>query len=431
MIRIGEWRLEPHRNTLVDGAREVRIEPRAMQLLLYLAEHSGTIVTKEAIIRDVWDGVFVTDEALTYSIFEARKALGDDARRPRYIQTVPRKGYRLIAPVSEDDGVNLGVSRGIPPRWLPDRRVLGLVLLAVGFAAALTWIALRRGAEPSRAVLSSLTPPPAAQGALDFGELALSPDGRQAAWVARSRNGERILWTQSLRSGDAKALRGTEGAEFPFWSPEGDSIGFFAQGKLKRIEIANGAPRELCAAAFPWGGAWGRNGWILFAVEGKGIERVRASGGDAENVVLPTGPTVQYRWPSWLPDERHFLDLVIDDGSPDEARIVLHELGGGVEKALLSSGSRAEYAAPGYILHLRGRHLVARRFDLERLELAGESVVLAELVRETQGHTAFSLSQTGLLAYQPAAPVGAEPPAFSLLDWNRVLEAVSSESGHN
>jgi TolB-like protein len=90
-------------NRLIRERREVRIEPRAMQVLAYLAEHAGDVVTKEQLVQDVWEGAFVTDEALTYAVHELRKALGDDAKKPQFIETVPKKGYRLVAPVSFED----------------------------------------------------------------------------------------------------------------------------------------------------------------------------------------------------------------------------------------------------------------------------------------------------------------------------------------
>jgi DNA-binding winged helix-turn-helix (wHTH) protein/tetratricopeptide (TPR) repeat protein/TolB-like protein len=99
-FRIGDWLVQPQLNRLFGGGKEIRVEPKAMEVLAYLVEHAGQVVPKEAIIREVWSGAFVTDEVLTNAIWELRKALGDDARHPTFIQTVPRRGYRLIASVS-------------------------------------------------------------------------------------------------------------------------------------------------------------------------------------------------------------------------------------------------------------------------------------------------------------------------------------------
>ncbi len=96
-FRLGDWVVEPDLNRVVRSAGPIKLKPRVMQLLVYLAEHAAKVVTKEAIVRDVWDGACVTDDALTYTISELRKALGDDAKAPRFIQTIPKKGYRLIA----------------------------------------------------------------------------------------------------------------------------------------------------------------------------------------------------------------------------------------------------------------------------------------------------------------------------------------------
>lgn len=104
-FRIGDWRVQPQLNTLTDATREVQIEPKAMALLVYLAGHAGEVVSKEQLLGDVWEGAFVTDEVLTYAVWELRKALGDDAKKPRFIQTIPKKGYRLIVPVTIEDGL--------------------------------------------------------------------------------------------------------------------------------------------------------------------------------------------------------------------------------------------------------------------------------------------------------------------------------------
>ncbi len=99
-FRIGDWVVEPDQNRLVRGEHEAKIDSKAMQVLVSLAENADDVVLKEQIIEVVWEGTFVTDEVVTNAIWELRRALGDDAKSPRYIRTVPRKGYRLIAPVS-------------------------------------------------------------------------------------------------------------------------------------------------------------------------------------------------------------------------------------------------------------------------------------------------------------------------------------------
>ncbi|HWP41875.1 MAG TPA: winged helix-turn-helix domain-containing protein [Blastocatellia bacterium] len=101
-FRLGEWLVQPQLNTVSFNGTSSRLEPRAMEVLLYLARNRGEVVSKEQIIQDVWGGRFVTEEVMTNSIFELRKALGDEARNPRFIQTIPKRGYRLIAPVTSD-----------------------------------------------------------------------------------------------------------------------------------------------------------------------------------------------------------------------------------------------------------------------------------------------------------------------------------------
>ena len=98
-FQLGEWRVKPHTNMIEGPEGEAHLEPKAMQVLALLAQHAGGVVEKQEILEDVWDGTYVSDEVLPNAIWELRKALGDDARKPRFIQTLPKKGYRLIAPV--------------------------------------------------------------------------------------------------------------------------------------------------------------------------------------------------------------------------------------------------------------------------------------------------------------------------------------------
>ncbi len=113
-FRVGEWWVSPDLNSVARDGRTVRLEPRVMQVLAFLAERAGEVVSKETLISNVWDGAFVTDDVLTRCISALRKALGDDARRSRVIETIAKRGYRLIAPVSTPEGCGLSSLAVLP-----------------------------------------------------------------------------------------------------------------------------------------------------------------------------------------------------------------------------------------------------------------------------------------------------------------------------
>ena len=129
-FQLGDRRVRPHTNTVVGPEGETHVEPKAMQVLAFLAERSGRVVSKHEILAQVWKGTFVSEEVLPNAIWELRKALGDDAKRPRFIQTLPKTGYRLIARVRPawprwrpmPKPIACGVSRWSPPDWRCDRR---------------------------------------------------------------------------------------------------------------------------------------------------------------------------------------------------------------------------------------------------------------------------------------------------------------------
>ena len=147
------------------------------------------------------------------------------------------------------------------------------------------------------------------------GMLALSPDGRRLAFVATTADGRDVLWTRALDSLESRALEGTDGANYPFWSPDGRFLAFFAGGKLKKIEANGGSPQTLCDAAGPRGGSWGSAGTIVFAAnEGGQIERVAESGGQATPIPHLTSKRdgdFFFRWPSFLPDGNRFLYFTV------------------------------------------------------------------------------------------------------------------------
>jgi eukaryotic-like serine/threonine-protein kinase len=233
-----------------------------------------------------------------------------------------------------------------------------------------------------------------------IGPVAISPDGRRMTFSARTADGKTQLWLRSLDALTAQPLQGTEDAIHPFWSPDSRFIGFFAGGKLKKVDTAGGPPVTLCDAPTGRGGTWNADGVIVFnpAGVGSGLDRVSAAGGAPVSLNLD----VDGRWPGFLPDGRHFLYSAIAGairvGSLDSKQTTL----------LVEARSNTVYAQ-GHVLYLRESSLMAQPFDLKRLAFSGEAVLLAENVNGIGvGRLGvFTVSQNGILAYQSATPGGA------------------------
>ncbi|MCA1642389.1 MAG: protein kinase [Acidobacteria bacterium] len=246
------------------------------------------------------------------------------------------------------------------------------------------------------------------------GTLALSPDGRRLAFIVTGPGGN-SLWVRALDSLEARQLPGTEGADFPFWSPDGRSVGFFAGNKLKRIDVAGGAPQVLAdATTDPRGAAWAPDGTIIFTPDFTSpLLKVSAAGGTVEPVTAldQSRQQTSHRWPSFLPDGRHFL--YFSRGTKKDAEgIYAGSLDTKEVKFLLNTNLRGVYAqadgaTAGYLLFMRDKSLMAQPFDAERLQLSGEPAVVAEGVLtfpEEGGPTAyaaFSASANGRLSYLP------------------------------
>jgi hypothetical protein len=234
----------------------------------------------------------------------------------------------------------------------------------------------------------------------------LSPDGNSLAFAARSADGEQLLWVRSLDGATERALAGTEGATFPFWSFDSRSLAFFANGKLYRIDAAGGPLLALCDAASGRGGAWGTDGTILFALLSGPIFRVPAYGGAPQPVTKLTESLSQYshRWPQFLPDARHFLFLG-QATSAGDSTIYIGSLDGGEPKLLLRNESSATYAPPGYLLFVRQGTLLGQKFDANKLQLTGDALPLAghDAVDSAMAKGNFSVSENGILVYASGA----------------------------
>jgi Tol biopolymer transport system component len=235
--------------------------------------------------------------------------------------------------------------------------------------------------------------------------LAVSPDGRRLVFVA-SGDGVPRLWLRALDTAALQPLAGTDGASYPFWSPDGRSIGFFAAGQLKRIEVAGGLPRRLADAAEGRGGTWSVEDVILFAPQpGSPLQRVSASGGDATAVDLLALESA--RFPQFLPDGRRFLFFVIGGfGRATLKGVYLGSLDGSEPRHLTDADALGLYTPPGWLLYVRGSALMARPFDAARGEFEGEPVVVADPVGVDANvyAAAVSASTAGLVAYRSGGP---------------------------
>jgi Tol biopolymer transport system component len=194
-------------------------------------------------------------------------------------------------------------------------------------------------------------------------------------------------------------LAGTDGARLPFWSPDGRAIGYFADGKVKRLDLASGSSLVVADAPNPRGGSWGRDGTILFAPGvNSPIMRVSSDGGPATAVTTLEGRT-GHRQPQFLPDGEHFL-FNITLGTPDTDGIYLGSLGGKAPVRLLQADYAAVYAAPNRLLAVRQGVLLSFPFDPDDEEIEGQPTVIARGLDPAAGIASFSASSTGVLAYR-------------------------------
>jgi len=268
-------------------------------------------------------------------------------------------------------------------------------------AVSLTFVHLRDSAVDRRVVRLSIVPPQTA------GDFSLSPDGRFMAFVAGSD--EHRLWIHPLDSPTAHPLDGTEGAEWPFWSPDSHFIAFGAGGKLKKIGVAGGAVQTLCDARAVIGGSWNRDGVILFTPNNRTpLYQVAATGGQPVPVTRldrVRGDNT-HRYPQFLPDGRHFLFLA-RSSRPENNGIYAGSLDSTASIRIVGGDSPVAYAAPGYLFFVRGGALLAQPFDVSSLRMTGEPVQVAQDIRYNSGdsYAAFSVSAHGEIAYQTTAAV--------------------------
>jgi Tol biopolymer transport system component len=279
-------------------------------------------------------------------------------------------------------------ARGVE-RWL---WAAALVVVAVTAAAAMRYYG-RSQVEPGEIHLEITTPATTAPTSI-----AISPDGRTVVYAALA-GGKEELWVRSLNNATATALAGTDGARYPFWSPDSRSIGFFVAAQLKRIDVATGAVQTLASAGNPFGGTWNFDDTILFTPgPSHPVMRVSATGGTAVAVTRVSAQAQNHRFPQILPGGRHFLYYATGSASG----IYVGEVAGADSRKLLDAEA-ATFAAPGHLLFVKQGALYAQAFDPGRAELSGRPTTLEQQIvsRSGVGTAALSASLAGPVVYRP------------------------------
>lgn len=291
--------------------------------------------------------------------------------------------------------------------------LLGFKLLSIAAILAFLALAIYHFSQPTpdlQTYRSIIPPPPKTSYSTSFGgQMALSPDGRLMAFVAIDSTGKTLLWVRPLNALAGQAFNGTEGALFPFWSPDSRFIGFFADEKLKKVEASGGPPQIICDAPIGRGGAWNENGTIIFNAiftPFTPLFTVLAAGGRPQPLTrLDTSRSqFSHRWPCFLPDGKHFLysGLTITGGVGDEDAIFLASLDTSFTPRLVVKSSTNASYANGHLFFVREQTLMAQPFDPKSLQTTGDAFPVAEQVylEPFTNNASFSVSQNGNLVYQ-------------------------------
>jgi Tol biopolymer transport system component/DNA-binding winged helix-turn-helix (wHTH) protein len=435
MFRFGPFEFDPKSGQLRSESSTHRLADQPLALLTALLERPGEMVSREELRLRLWpDGTFVDFEhGLNSAVSRLREALKDSANAPRFVETIPRRGYRLLVPVEAggaaivdevapaepflpNDGAPHAARSMVPEpamSWRPRRRTVAwMAVAAAGLVCVLGLLQFRRDVTPAPLLASVVIDLPDEWQILNESP-AISPDSRQIVFSAwHSRAGRRAIWQRPLDTRAARMLAGTENGSAPFWSPDGTSIGFFAGGKLKVLQLPGGSVRVVCDTPPDASGTWIRADAILLAPGPTGaVSEVSVARGAVRQVTKldrSTGELRQVR-PTSLPDGRHFVylsdrkdRLIATLASVDEARTVPL---GPVRSQVVATPS-------GHVMFVRDGALLSQRLDVAAGRLTGDATVLAE------GLTLPGTSFDGRFSASPAMLVylkAEELPALSEL----------------
>jgi serine/threonine protein kinase/Tol biopolymer transport system component len=326
----------------------------------------------------------------------------------------------------------------------PGRERLLWMVAVVALTAVIAALVFLPSPEPDLPLVQSTLLPPEGWDFAPASPFAVSPDGSQVAYVAIARPdnestaaGSNSIWVLDLASPEPRQLTNTDGDAYPFWSPDGRWLGFFANGKLNKIEARGGPVIPLCVATTGRGGSWNTDGIILFQrAWSEGLMKVPAAGGTAEPVTTLNKDhfEIAHRWPSFLPDGQHFLFFVVSTANPAASEftgLYVGSLESNEVQQLLKSDSRALYARE-QLLYRAGSTLMAHPFDVSRQRFTGEPIPLTTDVPGgsiSWGGAQFGTSESGVLVHMRGAQ-----SSSTLLRWRdrdgEVVKIISDPAGY-
>jgi DNA-binding winged helix-turn-helix (wHTH) protein/Tol biopolymer transport system component len=439
-ISFGPFAFDRQSRLLWREGAEVALPPRVIGVLEILIDRQGQVVTRQDLMDAVWKDAFVTDTSLAEAVSFLRQALGDDPQAPRYIQTIHRRGYRFLAPLTpliEDRGLTPAL-RGLTPNSgfavaSGDRLVSAtpggskewellpwiVALLCTLLLAALTWGTVH-APRPEAPLAARFEVTPAngtsfAPGDRRTPAIDVSADGRALAWSACDNgSGTCALYVRPVDRFDASRLAGTEGAVAPFFSPDGRWIAFFGDGKLKKIASSGGSPSVLADAPSPGGGAWGPNGRIVFSgLPAGGLSLVGDQGGPVTALTTPDARRGELRHvlPAWLPGGGILFTITTSPVADAPGQLAVMPRDATTWKTLRGGVTRALAPGPGYLLIAAGDDVQAATFDERTVTLTGGGDSMLASITSRAGLAQLAIASSGTLA-------GFETPPSARMSWS-------------
>jgi eukaryotic-like serine/threonine-protein kinase len=437
VLQVGDWRVDPTIGEISRKGTVRRLRPQVIDVLLALSSRPSEVVSKQELLDKAWSGRFVSESPLTTTIAELREALEDDAKEPRYIQTVPKRGYRLIAPVRdlaaqsqapaapvESDAPNATGQQDTPaasplvpsPVSLQIPPVVGAPaarrhrLLTAAALALVSLVALG-------VAFTATTPPPplvAIPISLEPGQrwpsrtsqvAALSPDGRTLVYAVEAADGKRQLVRRDLQTTAVEVVPDSEGASSPFFSPDGKRLGFVQQRTIRAIE-GSGTSHAIVELPVVFGASWRSNGDLVFAGNFRsGLSLMSPGSTDARplTVLTPERQDASHRYPVALPDSPLVLFAAL---GAKTTRIEAVDVTTGARHTVVEDAATVRFAAPDRLLYARGPVLMSAPFDAQTARTTGPAVEVARDLAfwPPTGLTQFAVSESGVLVYLTAPP---------------------------